>query len=320
MQVKIMMLLSDKKYQRLCRCAETVLQEVAGSFGHSFSIRYEKIGKESMLAYDAELTEEAVENCLQCDGILLDDANAGGVRELLDELGVHLTLNYYGASSAQESEVKSDLWSGIVRSLDTVTLRNAVSSAFEAADKLLCPISYVAPNGKNEADWHKEIKAQSMLHPACVVKGYSADQMMEKILLSPDELGLVLCPPYAGGIFRAALKVLSSDPFDMHAHMMGVEHSLFASSYQGIDGEKPLSPIAMVMALSAMLRFSAKLEKEADCVDAAVHNVLEAGWCTPDMPVCNEDMVITPEDLVDLICEQITLAGQLLGGSGGMNL
>jgi len=320
MQVKLMMLLSDKKYQRLCRCAETVLQEVAGSFGHSFSIRYEKIGKESLQAYDAELTEETVESCMQCDGILLDDANACGIPDLLDELGVHLTLSFYGASNVKGSDGKAEIWSGIVRSLDAVTMKNAVSGAFEAAEKLLCPISYVAPNGKNEADWHAEIKAQSMLHPTCTVRHYSADQMMEKILLAPEEMGLVLCPPYAGGIFRAALQVLSRDPFDMHAQMRGVEHSVFASAYQGIDGEKPLCPIAMVMALSDMLRFSVKLEKEADCVDAAVHNVLEAGWCTPDMPVCNEDMVITPEDMVDLICEQITLAGQLLGGSGGMNL
>ena len=60
MQAKIMMLLSDTKNKRLCRCAETVLHEVAGSFGHSFSIRYDQIGRASIHAYDAELTEETI--------------------------------------------------------------------------------------------------------------------------------------------------------------------------------------------------------------------------------------------------------------------
>ena len=55
-------------------------------------------------------------------------------------------------------------------------------------------------------------------------------------------------------------------------------------------------------------------------MDAAVQNVLAAGWRTPDMPLIDEDQVITPEDMADLICEQISLAGQLLYDGKGVIL
>ena len=70
------------------------------------------------------------------------------------------------------------------------------------------------------------------------------------------------------------------------------------------------------MALSSMLRITLQLEREADCMDSALRNVLEYGWRTPDMMPTDESKVITPEEMTDLICEQISLAGQLMQDVG----
>ena len=63
-----------------------------------------------------------------------------------------------------------------------------------------------------------------------------------------------------------------------------------------------------------MLRYSLKLEQEADCVDSAVKNILEAGWRTPDMTNMGDG--ISAYKMQQLISEQINLAGELLQGGG----
>ena len=57
MQARVMMLQSDEQGNRFCTYAEEVLHEVAGAFGHSLSIRLDKIGEASAAAYGTSLTE-----------------------------------------------------------------------------------------------------------------------------------------------------------------------------------------------------------------------------------------------------------------------
>ena len=316
MQLRIMMLLSDEKNKRLCRCVESILYEVAGSFGHSFSMRYDKIGAASVNEYGAELTEETIDACRKCNGILLDQADVQGVQDLLDELQISLALHYCGVPFGMDSQHGYDQWCGIIRSLDEVTVKEGMDAAFQAAKKQLCTLTHVAPNGKNAEIWRNEISVHSLACPDCIQVSLDAPAVMERLVHRPESIGMLICPPYAGNILRAAAAALCPEPSAMHTLYLG-KNNVYASSYH-TEQENALSPVALIMALSAMLRFTANLEKEADCVDAAVHNVLQAGWRTPDMPCVNEDQVITPEDMVDLIVEQIALAGQLLHGDGGM--
>ena len=319
MQIRIMMLLSDEKNKRLCGCAETILEEVAGSFGHSFSIRYEQIGAASRKLYGEALTEETVDACLLCKGVVADSICAEGMNDLTDALSADMCMRNFALHKNGSTDA-AEVWLANVQALDEESVRKGAEFAFRAAEKMALPVYHIAPSGKARETWDAAVCDIAKEYTYVSHAAIEAEAAMTMMLKTPEDMGVMLLPPYAGRIFQAAADAMCADPYMMHALMPGKETGVYAACYQREDGEMPLSPVAIVMAVAKMLRFSCDLEKEADCVDAAVHNVLAAGWRTPDMPLIDEDQVITPEDMADLICEQIALAGQLLYDGKGVIL
>ncbi len=80
-----------------------------------------------------------------------------------------------------------------------------------------------------------------------------------------------------------------------------------------LAGRDMVSPIAMILAGALMLRRSLQLHNEADCVEMAVRNVLDAGWRTADMVSSGEPKVGT-QAIGKLIAEQVDTAGAIMGG------
>jgi len=83
----------------------------------------------------------------------------------------------------------------------------------------------------------------------------------------------------------------------------------------GLSPEDEPNPIACALAVATLLRFSLGLTREAACVEAAVNNVLSAGWRTPDAARPGDPRV-GAQAIVQLICEQISVAGELMGKAG----
>ena len=50
-----------------------------------------------------------------------------------------------------------------------------------------------------------------------------------------------------------------------------------------IAGQNKANPIATILSVAMMLRYSFSLMEEADCIEAAVDQVLNAGWRTADL-------------------------------------
>lgn len=78
-----------------------------------------------------------------------------------------------------------------------------------------------------------------------------------------------------------------------------------------LAGRDMASPIAMILSAALMLRKSLQLNKEADCVEMAVRNVLNAGWRTADLARSGEPRVGT-EAIGKLIAEQVDTAGAVM--------
>ena len=97
----------------------------------------------------------------------------------------------------------------------------------------------------------------------------------------------------------------------MHDMAFDAEIGVYAP-YVLPDGDAP-QPFSAALALAKLLRFSLRLNREAACVEAAVNNVLtahsrvlrESGEAAPD-----------PEKSLDMICEQIAVAGELMQRAG----
>ncbi len=128
----------------------------------------------------------------------------------------------------------------------------------------------------------------------------------------------MLCPPYAGGMLHAAATALCSYPSMMHDAAFDGEMGVYAPYIpKNLEMDEELNPFATALAVGALLRYSLHLSREAGCVEAAVNNVLSSGYCPldPHAPVENQK---SAQELVDLICEQIAVAGELMGKAGIM--
>ena len=68
-----------------------------------------------------------------------------------------------------------------------------------------------------------------------------------------------------------------------------------------------------------MLRCALRWKREADCLNAAIINILEAGWRTEGMTVPGNNVTTAPE-MVRLVCEQVALVGRLMDHEGGVLL
>ena len=72
-----------------------------------------------------------------------------------------------------------------------------------------------------------------------------------------------------------------------------------------IAGQNRANPTATVLSAAMMLRYSFGLQKEADCIEAAVDAVLSAGWRTADILGGSGGRALSCTEMTDKILERI---------------
>ena len=71
-----------------------------------------------------------------------------------------------------------------------------------------------------------------------------------------------------------------------------------------IAGQNKANPIATILSVAMMFRYSFQLAAEADCIEKAVDDVLAEGWRTADIAAPGETAIGTVE-MGKLICEKV---------------
>ena len=89
---------------------------------------------------------------------------------------------------------------------------------------------------------------------------------------------------------------LRNDKFGMYEPIHG--------SAPDIAGQNIVNPIATILSVAMMLRYSFDLEKEAKEIENAVTKVLDKGYRTKDIYIGKGNIIGTKE-MGDLICKEI---------------
>ncbi len=308
MHARIMLLSGSDQGNTFIAYAEQILTDISASFNHSFSMMRGKM--------ESEISDSLLDQCESSQAVLLGDARCAGARQLYDALGLPLRIRSLcvpeAACSRREKPVK--LYLGTVLSLDEETLREAMQEAFRFAREEDTRILYVSPTGALKADWEAAIRVQSSANPLIPADPIAAPEAAEALIARPGRLGLLLCPPYAGGILEAAATACCAHPEILYdcapGDPLGVYAPLIPSGLEeNAEPAEPLPPFSVALAVARMLRFSLRLSREAACLDAAIHNVL-----------ANQSSASPASEggksSLDLICDQIAVAGELMGRSG----
>ncbi len=296
-----MLLSSGKQEQTNCAYASRLLMDVSSAFDHSFSLM------------EGKMEEGAFDACSDCQAVFAGSSETPSLQTLLDDLGMPLLIRSFCVpeSMCARHEAPATLYVATVLSLDEETMLPACRAAFHFAQEQDCRLCSVFPTGASRQDWEANIQAQEGLFPQVPSVSMTGPEAISAMITSPERMGLVLCPPYAGSMLHSAGTALCSSPAVIHDMAFDEELGVYAPYTLPKDDTPP--PFAAALALAKLLRFSLHLSREAACLEAAVNNVLTAH---SRVPRDNSEPAPDPEKSLDMICEQIAVAGELMQRAG----
>lgn len=309
MRVRILLLHANDHGKRLSRFAEQILTDVSASFGHVFSIMHDKIGEASEQAYGVPLTRGAADAAAGSASLLLS-ASAEDAVLLQDALNLSVEIASFcvpGALCGRNISPAS-LWVAQSLATDAETLNTAAATVFRYAAERDVSVSCVAPSGAaTKKIWEAALTNAKKAFPGVRAANEAPGDAMRRMLLRPADGGIIFCTPYAGSMFKAAADAVCPFPNIVYSASLGAESAMFAAGTAA--GRPNGNPISLAYAIAELLRGVLKMENEAACVEAAISNVLLSGWRTDDL---HAEEAVEPERIVELICEQISIAGELM--------
>ena len=312
MHAKIILLPGSQTGERLCSVAEEILTDISVSFGHTFSILRDKIGEAAERAYGTALSESTIRLCGSADAIFLGDSSAEGESVLLTALAVPMRVRTFAVGGLEES--RFTLITAARR--DKNSIKSMFLDALDLAEKEHAVLSYVEPEAEPLLSVYREMaKEASAEFKSVQCSPVTPAKAVEKLILSPADIGVLVAPAYAGEMFVTLATSLHGAPMLLFDACIGYQNAVYEPVIPpAFKNAAEVNPLGAISAVAQMLRYSLKLEQEADCVDSAVKNILDAGWRTPDMTDMGDG--ISTYKMQQLISEQINLAGELLQGGG----
>ena len=291
--------------------AEKILIDLSAAFDHTFSMRQDRIGEKAKAAGGENLTDKTIDACLSCQAVFVCDANADGLQELYDALNLPMLVRSFCVPEVLcgRHEKPVNLFVGSVFSMDEDTLRQAIHSSFSLAQEMDVWLCHCAPTGKSQADWTAAIRVQETAFPQASASAMTAPEAIRGMITSPERMGMLLCPPYAGSIMLSAGTALCTHPNIIHDFAFDESIGVYAPVLP--PDQSDVGPFAAALAVAKMLRCSLHLSKEAACLEAALSNVIVGGWETKE-----DGGALSGMDVVELIGEQIAMAGELMNKSG----
>ena len=311
MRAKIMLLSSTAQDEINAAYAEKILIDLSAAFDHTFSMRQDRIGEKVKAAGGENLTDKTIDACLSCQAVFVCDANADGLQELYDALNLPMLVRSFCVPEVLcgRHEKPVNLYVGSVFSMDEDTLRQAIHSSFSLAQEMDVRLCHCAPTGKSQADWTAAIRVQETAFPQVSASAMTAPEAIRGMITSPERMGMLLCPPYAGSIMLSAGTALCTHPNIIHDFAFDESIGVYAPVLP--PDQSDVGPFAAALAVAKMLRCSLHLSKEAACLEAALSNVIVGGWETKE-----DGGALSGMDVVELIGEQIAMAGELMNKSG----
>jgi 3-isopropylmalate dehydrogenase len=152
-------------------------------------------------------------------------------------------------------------------------------------------------------------------HPSVTCRHLPADRFIEEWMRNPAQFSAALCGPLAGPAVSGAAAALMGGRGILPGAFLGDNKPILYQPAHGpepeIAGKDTADPIGMILCAAMMLRLSLNLANEAECVETAVANVLEAGWRTADLTSGGSPKVGT-EAIGKLIAEQVDTVGAVM--------
>ena len=249
----------------------------------------------------AYLYKELAEACPLKKEIIGDGFDMVIMRELTGGL-------YFGDRYTKEVD-------GVMTAVDTLTynekeIRRIAVKAFDIAMKRRKKVTSVDKANVLDSSrlWRKVVEDVAKDYPEVALDHMLVDNCAMQLVKDPKQFDVILTENMFGDILSdEASMVTGSIGMLASASLNETKFGLYepsGGSAPDIAGKGIANPIATILSMAMMLRYSFDLDKEADAVEAAVAKVLEKGFRTIDIMSEGKTQVGT-EKMGDLIAGYI---------------
>ncbi|MBQ8184394.1 MAG: 3-isopropylmalate dehydrogenase [Lachnospiraceae bacterium] len=249
----------------------------------------------------AHLYNELRDACPLREDIIGDGFDMMIMRELTGGL-------YFGERKTEEVD-------GVVTAMDTLIyneneIRRITKRGFDIAMKRRKKVTSVDKANVLDSSrlWRKIVEEVAQDYPEVTYEHMLVDNCAMQLVRNPQQFDVILTENMFGDILSdEASMVTGSLGMLASASLNDTKFGLYepsGGSAPDIAGKGIANPIATILSMAMMLRYSFDLDKEADAVEAAVQQVLTEGYRTGDIMSEGCKLVGTVE-MGDLIAERI---------------
>ena len=322
MEFKIAVLKGDGIGPEIVDEAIKVLDKIGEKFGHKFIYSQGYLGGESIDKYGIPYSEDTAKICKESDAILLgsvggpkwdtvepDKRPEKGLLQIRKDLGVYTNLRpavlfkeLKSASPLKDEIVGDGLDVMIVRELtggiyfgpreysdekavDTlpytrIEIERIAKKAFEIAKLRNKKLMSIDKHNVLDTSklWRKVVNEVSHMY---------VDNAAMQLIANPRQFDVILTDNMFGDILSDEASMLTGSLGMLPSASLGDgTRGLYEPSHGSapdIAGQNIANPIATILSVAMMLRYSFGLQKEADTIEKAITEVLQAGYRTSDI-------------------------------------
>ena len=247
----------------------------------------------------AYLYKELADACPLKKEIIGDGFDMVIMRELTGGL-------YFGERHTEEVN-------GVMTAVDTLTyneneIRRIAKRGFDIAAKRRKKVTSVDKANVLDTSrlWRNVVEEVAAGYPEVTLEHMLVDNCAMQLVKDPKQFDVILTENMFGDILSdEASMVTGSIGMLASASLNETKFGLYepsGGSAPDIAGKGIANPIATILSMAMMLRYSFDLDKEADAVEAAVAKVLEKGFRTIDIMSEGKTQIGT-EEMGNLIAE-----------------
>jgi 3-isopropylmalate dehydrogenase len=155
--------------------------------------------------------------------------------------------------------------------------------------------------------WHDVAEEVSKGYPDVAFEHQIVDNAAMQLILKPKQFDVLVTTNMFGDILSDEASMLTGSLGMLPSASLGGKVGLYEPSHGSapdIAGTGKANPLAMILSIGMMLKYSFQLQKESDAVEQAVEKVLEKGLRTSDL-VKQGEKAVGCSQMGDAVCAEI---------------
>ncbi|MCQ1529901.1 3-isopropylmalate dehydrogenase [Lutispora saccharofermentans] len=235
------------------------------------------------------------------EGVLEDGIDVMIIRELIGGI-------YFGEKKRVDIEGGQKAWD--VMAYSTHEIERITRRAYETARKRSKKLTMVDKANVLESSrlWREVVMGISGEYPDVETNYMYVDNAAMQLIRNPKQFDVIVTENMFGDILSDEASMLTGSLGMLPSASMGEGkiglYEPIHGSAPDIAGQDKANPIATIMSIAMMLRYSLDMEAAASDIERAVSKVLDKGYRTADIMQEGMDLVGT-ERMGDLIAENI---------------